>query len=190
MTACSFARSSLKPVIRLETTLSADCAQAAHSALLQSFLRAKTMHSAPATDSQLAELSTRRWGCESANRDAIVNQSLDAFHGRDINKVLQEIYACLFLRLTTSIFVARKTELAKDFLTQNYSCSSFKQVLRIVAEEIHAIVKKGIHAVERFITAIIARSCEKRKRRSRSATREVGYSRTKDFARKTAPRIT
>ena len=93
---------------------------------------------------------------------------------------------------TTSIFVASKTELAKDFLTQNYSRSSFKQVLRIVAEEIHVIVKKGLHAVEveGFITAIIARSCEKRKRHSRSAKREVGYSRTKDFARKTAPRIT
>jgi len=141
------------------------------------------------TDTQLGEIYTRRWGSETANRDTTVNEALDAFHGRDLNKILQEIYACLFLRLITAITIASEQNLSKDFLTREYIRPSFKQVLRTISEFLHIIVSRGFEYVEN-ITSIIKRSCEKRIRRKRSAKREVGYPRKKEFPTKVGLRLT
>jgi hypothetical protein len=92
-----------------------------------------------ASDEQLGEIYFRRWGSETANRDTTVNHALDAFHGRDLNKILQEIYACLFLRLATATIVATELDLSKDFLSREYARPCFKQVSRIIAEEIQAL---------------------------------------------------
>jgi len=140
------------------------------------------------SDEQLGEIYSRRWGSETANRDTTVNHALDAFHGRDLNKILQEIYACLFLRLVSSSIVAAEHNLSNDFLSRKYARPSFKQVSRVIAEEIHNICRKGFHVVRDLILVIIRCSVEKRKRRSRSPKREVGYRRTKDYPSKIAMR--
>jgi hypothetical protein len=137
-------------------------------------------------DHQAGEIYTRRWASETSNRDTTANNALDTFHSRDLNKILQEIYACLILRTITAAVISEQQDLASDFLTREYSRPNFKETLRFIAKMIHKFFSKGREAIVNFLCNIIRRSNEKRKRRSRSSPRELRYKRTKDFPKKTA----
>ena len=142
------------------------------------------------SDNQAGEIYTRRWASETANRDTTANNALDTFHGRDLNKILQEIYACLTLRTITAAVISSQQNLASDFLTKEYCRPNFKETLRFIAKMIHQFLDKGRNSIVEFLRNIIRRSNERRKRRNRSAPREVRYKRTKDFPTKTASRRT
>jgi Transposase DDE domain len=136
---------------------------------------------------QLGELYTRRWGSESANKDTTSNHSLDHFHSRKLNGILQEIYAMCIFRLIRGMVVSQCTDLSYDFLNIEYRRPNFKEVARNLLPGLATLIVGGLDRFWKNITKIIERSMETRRHRTRSYPRTITGSRTKDYASRTVP---
>lgn len=140
---------------------------------------------------QLGVLYNRRWRSETSNRETTSSLALDHFHGRDLNKILQEIYVCLWLKLSSAILTTSEFSYNMFFTEKEYKMPNMKEVLRLFQSKLLDLLKnKNISFCVEMFKKIIKRSIEKRTHNSRSYPKEVGYKRKKAFPTKIAERRT
>lgn len=138
---------------------------------------------------QIGILYNRRWRSETGNRETTSSLSLDHFHGRDLNKILQEIYACLWLKFSSAVLTTSEISYETFFTEKEYKMPNMKEVLRLFQSKLLDILnnKNILFCVDMF-KKIIRRSTEKRRHNSRSYPKEVSYKRKKTFPTKIVER--
>jgi hypothetical protein len=137
----------------------------------------------------LGLIYNRRWRSETSNRETTSTLALDHFHGRDSNKIMQEIYACLWLKLSSAILTASEFSYDTFFDKKKYQIPNIKESLRAFESKLLDLLSNI--KIEEFIKkfmVIITRSIEVREHNSRSYEKETSCNRNKGHPVKTAER--
>lgn len=129
------------------------------------------------SDCQVSDVYARRQTSENANRENTVFLGLDHFHGRSYNKIMQEIYACLWLRLICSHICSTQVDFASDFLSRLYKRPNSKRVLRLFIDNFWSLVSSSFAKLSRLFSEKITKSIETRVQGARNYAKKLKYSR-------------
>ena len=135
-------------------------------------------------DDEIGELYKRRWDIEGSFRDITSTMKMEQWHSKNLNGILQEIFA-LFWLINTIKFNCFKAHIrAKDWLNRKYSKSNFKFVLSAFVDNIHlCFATSGRRKISKILHYCIQKTIERRERLIRSyprVTRKRGCIYDKD----------
>ena len=121
---------------------------------------------------EVADLYCRRWDIEVAYRDLTKTMRLEDWQSKNMNGILQELYASVWLYNTIKLqsFEEEPEEEERE-LKEEYHCSCFKSLLRWSVDNLRLIIQKKWHQWKEGISTILSRTREKRKRNERSYPR-------------------
>ena len=113
-----------------------------------------------------------RWEVENAFRDFTNTIKLEQWHSKFINGIRQELYVALILFNFVKLKILSKYNVAEQSLQDEYKKPNFKLLFNWVMSRFYKIFKQ-VRGVMKGFEELLARSLEKRKRRSRSYKREI-----------------
>jgi len=116
-----------------------------------------------------------RWEIEVSFRDLVQSLKIEDFHAKNINGVLQELYARLWLMNFTKLCVLKSARVHLNPNSYTYFKPNYKILFSWVSQNLKAILDRAVHLWHDF-TQIIALTMEKRTRRKRTYPRELKYS--------------
>lgn len=116
-----------------------------------------------------------RWEVESSFKDFVVSMKIEDFHSKNINGVMQELYARLWLMNFTRILILKSGRVHLNPEDRFYKKPNYKILYRWVSDHLREIIDGIGHLWNEFVQ-IIEISMEKRIRRSRRYPRELKYS--------------
>ncbi len=109
---------------------------------------------------------------ENSFRDFTQTIRLEQWHSKFINGIRQELYVALVLYNFVKLKILSKFDTAKECMKDIYRKPNFKLLFGWITSRLYKIFK-GIRDVMKDFDELLARSLEKRKRRSRSYKREI-----------------
>jgi hypothetical protein len=116
-----------------------------------------------------------RWEVEVSFKDFIMSLKIEDFHAKNINGVLQEFYARLWLMNFTRILVLKTHRVHLDPEARIYRKPNYKMLYTWVGDFMKQILEDFSALWAEFVQ-LIEMTMVKRKRRSRSYPRELKYS--------------
>jgi hypothetical protein len=137
---------------------------------------------------ELTALYQRRWTSETSNRTATKDCHVDRFHGRDLNKILQEIYTHRLLSFLGGVLNGRVVEEhTMEILTDEaYHKASMSQIIAKLATRLFSILY-GFAPFFFELSKIALRSIEQRLHNSRHNPRVTKYRPQPRFPSATVP---
>jgi hypothetical protein len=127
------------------------------------------------THETIYKLYYTRWEVETSFRDLVQSLKIEDFHAKNINGVLQELYARLWLMNFTKIQVMKSHRVHLNPGSYTYTKPNYKILFSWVAKNLKGIIDNIIDLWHDF-TQVVALTLEKRTRRSRTYPRELKYS--------------
>jgi hypothetical protein len=121
------------------------------------------------------KLYITRWEVETSFKDFVMSMKIEDFHAKDINGVLQEIYARLWLMNFTRILIMKSCRVHLNPEERTYRKPNYKILYSWVSDNLKKIFDGLTHLWNEFVETISI-TMEKRKRRSRRYPRELKYS--------------
>lgn len=121
------------------------------------------------------KLYITRWEVETSFKDFVMSMKIDDFHAKDINGILQELYAKLWLMNFTRILILKTGRVHLNPEERIYSKPNYKILYSWVSDHMKEILD-GINKLWGEFVETIAVTMEKRKQRSRRYPRELKYS--------------
>ena len=116
-----------------------------------------------------------RWEVEVSFRDLVQSLKIEDFHAKNINGVLQELYARLWLMNYTKIQVLKSYRMHMNPGSYTYSKPNYKILFSWMAENLKRLIDNIEGLWEDFVQ-LVAMTFEKRTRRDRTYPRELKYS--------------
>jgi Transposase DDE domain len=116
-----------------------------------------------------------RWEVEVSFRDLVQSLKIEDFHAKNINGVLQELYARFWLMNYTKIQVLKTYRVHVNPNSYKYSKPNYKILFTWMAENLKAAIDNMAELWNDF-TQLVQLTIEKRTRRKRSYPRELKYS--------------
>lgn len=116
-----------------------------------------------------------RWEVEVSFRDLVQSLKIEDFHAKNINGVLQELYARLWLMNFTKLQVLQSHRVHLNPNSYTYQKPNYKILFTWMARNLKALLD-GARELWSDFTQIIALTMEKRTRRKRTYPRELKYS--------------
>lgn len=133
---------------------------------------------------EIGELYKRRWDVEGSFRDITATMKMEQWHSKNLNGILQEIFALFWLINTIKFNCFKAHIIAKKWLDRKYSKSNFKFVLNVFVDNIHLyFAKAGRRKLSAILHYCIQKTIERRERLIRSyprVTRKRGRIYDKD----------
>ncbi len=124
------------------------------------------------SDKEISRLYLRRWDIEGNFRDLTSNLKLNQMHSKNVNGILQEIYALLWLVNAVKMQMNRACETASDWLmTDQYFKSNLKICTGIVIENLRLLIRKKYASFNRLLDFWIKKTTESRRRNMRTYPR-------------------
>lgn len=127
------------------------------------------------THEMMYKLYCIRWEVEVSFKDFVMSLKIEDFHSKNINGVLQEIYARLWLMNFTRILVLETHRVHLNPIARSYRKPNYKLLYTWVADSLKQVIDDFSSLRSHFVQ-LIEISLEKRKRRHRSYPRELKYS--------------
>lgn len=116
-----------------------------------------------------------RWEVETSFKDFVQSMKIEDFHAKNINGVLQEIYARVWLMNFTRILVLKSDRVHLDPQARIYRRPNYKMLYTWVSDHMKEVIDNLAGLWGEFVQ-LIEMTMEKRKRRSRRYPRELKYS--------------
>jgi hypothetical protein len=113
-----------------------------------------------------------RWEVETSFKDFVVSIKIEDFHAKNINGVLQELYAKLLLINYTRIMIMKSHRVQINPEERVYKKPNYKILYRWVSDHIKEILDQAQSLWDEFVQ-VVEITFEKRTRRSRSYSREL-----------------
>lgn len=128
---------------------------------------------------QLQWLYWRRYDIECVFRDLTSNHSMGIWHSKKMNGILQEFYLQLWIHNAAryQILVAGGIEVPTEIPQMKYRRPNFKLIREHFVTNIRLLVEKKVDQFKSDISLLVKRSMETREWLSRSAPRQVKYTR-------------
>jgi hypothetical protein len=121
------------------------------------------------------KLYITRWEVETSFKDFVMSMKIEDFHAKDINGILQEVYARLWLMNFTRILILKSGRVHLNPEERNYQKPNYKILYSWVSDNLKKIFD-GINYLWNEFVETISITMQKRKRRSRRYPRELKYS--------------
>lgn len=115
------------------------------------------------------KLYITRWEVETSFKDFVMSMKIEDFHAKDINGVLQEIYARLWLMNFTRILILKSGRVHLNPEERVCKKPNYKILYSWVSDNLKKIFDGLTHLWDEFVETISI-TMEKRKRRSRRYT--------------------
>lgn len=116
-----------------------------------------------------------RWEVEVSFKDLVMSLKVEDFHAKNINGVLQELYARMWLMNFTRILILKSGRVHLNPEERVYRKPNYKILYSWVSEHLKQIID-GLEGLWNEFVETISVTMEKRKRRSRRYPRELKYS--------------
>lgn len=116
-----------------------------------------------------------RWEVEISFRDLVQSLKIEDFHAKNINGVLQELYARFWLMNYTKLQVLKSYRVHMNPGSYSYSKPNYKILFLWMAQNLKAILDDHMKLWGEFVQ-LVAMTIEKRIRRKRTYPRELKYS--------------
>ncbi len=116
-----------------------------------------------------------RWEVEVSFRDLVQSLKIEDFHAKNINGVLQELYARLWLMNFTKLQVLKSYRIHMNPGSYTYSKPNYKILFSWMAEHLKQVIDNIAELWSEFVQ-IVAMTIERRTRRKRTYPRELKYS--------------
>lgn len=134
-------------------------------------------------NSEICELYACRWESETANRTRTTSIKLEQFRAKNINGILQEIFAALILQAASHIACNEKVNQLQFFLKKEYKKPNFKAVIVKIHENLWKIFGE-IKNILKLVENLIVVTTERRIHYSRTYDRVVKSSKGNKFPQK------
>jgi hypothetical protein len=121
------------------------------------------------------KLYKTRWEVESSFKDFVMSMKMEDFHAKDVNGIMQEIYARLWLMNFTRIMILKSGRVHIDPEERTYKKPNYKILYSWVSDHLKQILDNIADLWNEFVETISI-TMEKRKRWSRKYPRELKYS--------------
>lgn len=145
-----------------------------HPATREIIIFATNLREDQFTDQEIAELYLRRWDIEGSFRDLTATLKLEQWHSKDLNGVLQEIYALFWLANKVKFACFAITSKAKNWLLSwSYRKCNFKLCANVFMDNIDLLVQRRSRAFGKILQHWMERTTENRRRLSRKYPRVV-----------------
>jgi hypothetical protein len=116
------------------------------------------------THEMMYKLYCIRWDVEVSFKDFVMSPKTEDFHSKNINGVLQEIYARLWLMNFTRILVLQTHRVHLNPIARSYRKPNYKLLYTRVADSLKQVLEDFSQLRAHFVQ-LIEISLEKRKRR-------------------------
>lgn len=134
---------------------------------------------------EIGQLYGARWESETTNKDATSTVKLEQFRAKNLNGILQEIFAHLWIHAMTKMEMADQVEAKKQFLQKMYEKASFKETIsQIAIAVLDLVINKSKKAIEE-LRSVIKKSIVKRERNSRHYEREIKSHKSNKYKKST-----
>jgi hypothetical protein len=121
----------------------------------------------------IQKLYQKRWEIETHFRDLTQTLKMNQWHSKNINGILQEIFALLWFVNNVKMQMTRFAE-TTDFLKQEkYQKSNFKLCAKLIVEHIDLVIDQKLRDLSKLLEFWIKRTRESRKHGSRKYQRVV-----------------
>lgn len=121
------------------------------------------------------KLYCTRWEVETSFKDFVMSMKIKDFHAKNLNGILQELYARLWLMNFTRIQIMKSGRVHLNPEERVYRKPNYKILYSWVSDHLKEIID-GLEDLWSEFVEIITITMEKRKRRSRRYPRELKYS--------------
>ncbi len=121
---------------------------------------------------KIGHLYRERWEVESSFKELVESLSLEQWHTKKFNGLMQEFFARLWLFNFTKMMMVSKGKIQKRTIGETYYKANFKFIVEWVVLNFKRVIflRRG---VLKELEKLVKKSTEKRKRYSRSYTREI-----------------
>lgn len=113
-----------------------------------------------------------RWEVEESFKELTESLSLEQWHSRDYNNILQELFARFWLFNATKIMCFCRGDIRHDPISNEYRKINFKVCVEWFVRNFDKIVK-GARGIFKGLKRLMKKSTEKRKRYTRTFKREI-----------------
>lgn len=120
---------------------------------------------------EIGKLYRRRWEIETSFKELTCTLKIGQWHSKNLNGILQEIFALLWLVNATR----RQLKIARELLASEYEKSNFKLIVGLVVENICLLLMKKYDDFFLLINHWANRTVERRRRDARSYARVVKH---------------
>lgn len=125
---------------------------------------------------EIADLYARRWDIETNFKELTYILKMGQFHSKNLNGILQEIYALLWLTNAQRFCMQQVAQApSSDLMEKTYVKSNFKLGIRCLLDHYILLLKKHWKLFWRLIEGWIRRLGQRRQRRSRAYARVVKH---------------
>lgn len=125
----------------------------------------------------LGPLYARRWGIETSFRDLVL-KGFEFWHSKNLNGLLQELYAGLWLiNFARLQLLEENTDDPDLWLEKEYKKANLKLMVTLLIDVMPLILKKKYKQVLAMIRSLIKRTTQNRRRQTRAFARVRKYSR-------------